>query len=202
MFASRPCRTILAPANIGIESTCKLLWSRSHGVGSSGKDNTDLHHLRPSDCNVNSARNNLYFGACGTAAPSAKCDSPAHVEAAADTEKNPATFLPPADRRGDVARAILYMDLRYDGDEGTTTLDFIVSDCPETVPDGAGMAYLSQLLQWHLEDPPDYEEKQRNNKVCTSKLTKRRVCLLSVSVCLLCSFIWDSALPSFYLSST
>jgi len=168
MFASRPCRTILAPANIGIESTCKLLWSRSHGVGSSGKDNTDLHHLRPSDCNVNSARNNLYFGACGTAAPSAKCDSPAHVEAAADTEKNPATFLPPADRRGDVARAILYMDLRYDGDEGTTTLDFIVSDCPETVPDGAGMAYLSQLLQWHLEDPPDYEEKQRNNKMCTT----------------------------------
>lgn len=142
------------------------LWSRSHGVGSSGKDNTDLHHLRPSDCNVNSARNNLYFGACGTASPSSECDSPAHIEAAADTEKDPATFLPPVDARGDVARAILYMDLRYEGDEGSTTLDLVVSDCPETVPNGAGMGYLSQLLQWHLEDPPDAEEIARNEKVC------------------------------------
>ena len=108
-------------------------------MGSSGKDNTDLHHIRPSDCNVNSARNNLYFGACGTAAAPSECDSPAHPEAAGDTEKDPATFLPPADRRGDVARAILYMDLRYDGDDAdgdTNTLDLIVSDCPETVPDG------------------------------------------------------------------
>jgi len=143
------------------------LWSRSRGVGSSGMDNTDMHHLRPSDCNVNSARNNLYFGACGTGAPLSECDTPAHAEAAADTEKDPVSFLPPADRRGDVARAILYMDLRYDGDEGSTTMDLVVSDCPETVPGGAGMGYLSQLLQWHLDDPPDDEEKQRNEKVCT-----------------------------------
>eukprot|EP00584_Thalassiosira_punctigera_P027171 CAMPEP_0172580348 /NCGR_PEP_ID=MMETSP1067-20121228/139712_1 /TAXON_ID=265564 ORGANISM="Thalassiosira punctigera, Strain Tpunct2005C2" /NCGR_SAMPLE_ID=MMETSP1067 /ASSEMBLY_ACC=CAM_ASM_000444 /LENGTH=539 /DNA_ID=CAMNT_0013373087 /DNA_START=40 /DNA_END=1659 /DNA_ORIENTATION=- len=143
------------------------LWSRSHGVGSSGKDNTDLHHLRPSDCNVNSARSNLYFGICGTAAPSSQCTSPAHQEAAFDTEKDSTTFLPPVNVRGDIARAILYMDLRYDGDEGSTTLDLVVSDCPETVPNGAGMGYLSQLLLWHLEDPPDVEEKQRNGKVCT-----------------------------------
>ena len=92
------------------------LWSRSHGVGSSGKDNTDLHHLRPSDCNVNSARNNLYFGQCGIASTS-YCDSPAHPEAAIDTAHDAATFLPPVNVRGDIARAILYMDLRYDGDE-------------------------------------------------------------------------------------
>lgn len=143
------------------------LWSRSHGVGNSGKDNTDLHHLRPSDCTVNSARSNLYFGACGTAVPSSQCTSPAHAEAASDTEKDRATFLPPVNVRGDIARAILYMDLRYEGDEGSTTLDLVVSDCPESVPDGAGMGYLSQLLQWHLEDPPDEEERERNRKVCT-----------------------------------
>ncbi|KAL9186194.1 hypothetical protein ACHAXT_005432, partial [Thalassiosira profunda] len=142
------------------------LWSRSHGVGSSGMDNTDLHHLRPSDCNVNTARSNRYFGACGTARPASECMSPAHVEAAADTSRDAETFLPPADRRGDIARAILYMDLRYDGGETSTTLDLVVSDCPEAVPDGAGMGYLSQLLQWHLDDPPGEEERQRNDKVC------------------------------------
>lgn len=165
-------RDAWVPATPHDVGTCQYwnrehLWSRSHGVGSSGKDNTDLHHLRPSDCNVNSARNNLYFGSCGTAAPHSECDSPAHPEAAFDTEKDPRTFLPPRDVRGDVARAILYMDLRYDGDDaGSTTTDLIVSDCPEEVPDGAGMGYLSQLLEWHLEDPPDDGERARNGKVC------------------------------------
>lgn len=76
--------------------------------------------------------------------------------------------MPPADVRGDVARAILYMDLRYEGDEGSTTLDLVVSDCPETVPDGAGMGYLSQLLQWHIDDPVDDDERERNEKVCAN----------------------------------
>jgi len=141
------------------------LWPRSRGISDSGLDNTDLHHLRPADCNVNAARSNRYFGQCGTVGPLASCVSPAHVEAALDTERDAQTFLPPADKRGDVARAILYMDLRYDGSE-PNTLDLVVSDCPESVPDGAGMGYLSQLLQWNLEDPPDEEERNRNGEVC------------------------------------
>ena len=56
------------------------------------------------------------------------------MEAAYDTAKDGSTFLPPADNRGDIARAILYMDLRYDGDEGSTTLDLVVSDCPQDIP--------------------------------------------------------------------
>ena len=42
----------------------------------------------------------------------------------------------------------------------------VVSDCPEDVPNDAGMGYLSQLLQWHIDDPPDEDEKQRNAAVC------------------------------------
>ena len=108
------CSTIQYTTDYG---TCAYwnrehLWSRSHGVGSSGKDNTDLHHLRPSDCNVNTARSNKYFANCGIVSPLSECVVPAHDEAANDTAKDTQTFLPPADRRGDIARAVLYMDLR------------------------------------------------------------------------------------------
>ena len=144
------------------------VWSRSRGVGDSGFDNTDLHHMRPADCNVNSARSNKYFAQCGTVDLMSSCTSPAHLEAAPDTEKDTKSFLPPASKRGDIARAILYMDLRYDGDDPNTE-NLVVSDCPENVPNGAGMGYLSQLLQWHLDDPPDEEERNRNVEVCTSE---------------------------------
>ena len=30
------------------------------------------------------------------------------------------------------------------------------------------MGYLSQLLQWHIDDPPDDEEKQRNYEICAN----------------------------------
>lgn len=143
-------------------------------MGESGYDNTDLHHVRPVDCNVNSARGNLFFGSCGTTSPLSTCTTPAHIEAADDTQKDYSSFLPPQNSRGDIARAIFYMDLRYDGEEGgedssRNVMDLVVSDCPESVANGAGMGYLSQLLQWHLEDLPDEKEKARNDEVCESK---------------------------------
>jgi hypothetical protein len=136
-------------------------------VSDSGFDNTDLHHLRPADCNVNSARNNRYFGQCGTVSPLNECVMPAHPEAASDTERDAETFLPPMNQRGDIARSIFYMDLRYDGDE-VNTLDLVVSDCPASIADGAGMGYLSQLLQWHIDDPVDDAERKRNEDICNS----------------------------------
>lgn len=114
------------------------LWPRSRGVSDTGPDNTDLHHIRPVDCNVDSARGNLYFGQCGTVSVMSSCVSPAHIEAATDTEKDITVFLPPASQRGDMARSIFYMDLRYDGDEPYTE-NLIVTDCPESVANGAGM---------------------------------------------------------------
>ena len=145
------------------------VWPRSRGVGKTGKDNTDLHHLRPSDCNVNKARGNKTFAECGTVDSDSSCVKPAHPDAATDTATDTKSFLPPEKKRGDVARMILYMDLRYDGDEeGTENL--VVSDCPKYgVKGDPSMGYLSQLLQWHLDDPPDEEERTRNDAICTSE---------------------------------
>lgn len=144
------------------------LWPKSHGVDSSGPDYTDLHALRPSDWNVNAARSNRFFSSCGVAAGEtmADCVTPAHSEAAIDTQRDGTTFLPPASVRGDIARAMMYMAIRYDGSE-TATLDLWLSDCPDP-NDPSEMGYLSQLLQWHAEDPVDDAERQRNERVCSN----------------------------------
>ena len=76
-------------------------WPKSFGVGYSGPDFSDLHHLYAADWNVNSARSNLCFDDCPA---SEGCTVPAHAEAEATTGKDSSRFMPPSDRRGDIAR--------------------------------------------------------------------------------------------------
>ena len=149
-------------------------WNREHiypksaGVGTGGFDYTDLFALRPSLSRVNSARGNKWFGHCGIEAEgSGTCRQPAHDLAAADTETDSLAWLPPADVRGDIARALFYMDLRYDGDG--EELDLVLSDCTEDVLDDGRvneLGYLSELLRWHMDDPVDEEERNRNDRIC------------------------------------
>lgn len=103
------------------------VWPKSYGVDYSGADYTDLHHLRASDWNVNSARGNKYFGNCD--ARNTGCSSPAHSEAANDTAANTVLFQPPASVRGDIARALFYMAVRYNGTDANTE-DLSLSACP------------------------------------------------------------------------
>ena len=140
------------------------LWPSSRGVGSSGADYTDVHHLRPADWNVNSARGNSFFGECGSMAPRAACVSPAHVEAANDTAKDGTIFRPPASVRGDIARAAFYMDVRYSA-QNNNGVDLVLTDCPSANSTNE-MAYKSQLLAWHAEDTVSDEERMRNRRVC------------------------------------
>ena len=115
-------------------------WPKSYGVGYSGPDYSDLHALYAADWNVNSARNNLYFDDC----PASACTVPAHSEAASDTAKDATRFQPPASRRGDLARSMFYMAVRYDGSE-TNTEDLQLADTPSTaVLDHLGRAFFQR----------------------------------------------------------
>lgn len=78
-------------------------WPKSYGIGYSGPDYSDLHALFAADWNVNSARSNLFFDDCPI---TEGCNSPAHIEAAATSAKDSSRFQPPADKRGDLARAM------------------------------------------------------------------------------------------------
>jgi len=145
------------------------IWPKSRGVGYNGPDFTDIHHLRPADWSVNAARGNRYFANCGVVNPQTECVIPAHHEAPG-TADDSTIFLPPPNNRGDVARSLFYMATRYSqgSDVGTEGLPLILSDCPDDHGGGSNkMGYLSQLLQWHIDDPVDDAEMERNGRVCT-----------------------------------
>ena len=149
------------------------LWPKSRGVGESGPDFTDIHHLVPSDWNVNAARGNKWFGACSSSSSSSSsddCTTPAHPEAAFDTAASRDTFLPPAAARGHIARALFYMDLRYAANDNNER-DLQLTNClptDDTANTEDTLGYLSQLVAWHNEFPVTDDERQRNQRACAN----------------------------------
>lgn len=79
-------------------------------------------------------------------------------------------------RRGDIARAMFYFDVRYDGSRhsgGATEPDLVLTDDVNLIVNSqsqtnlpvAYMGLLSVLLDWHRQDPPDAKECLRNEMV-------------------------------------
>ncbi|WP_428912296.1 endonuclease [Niallia sp. Krafla_26] len=125
------------------------VWAKSHGdFGTSMGAGTDLQHLRPTDASVNSSRSNLDFDNGGRE----------HTEA--DGNYYDSDSWEPRDSvKGDVARMLFYMAVRYEGDSGEPDLEL-----NNLVNNGSNPYHgkLSVLLQWHKEDPVDHFERERN----------------------------------------
>lgn len=131
------------------------VWAKSHGFPNESQyAHTDLHHLRPEDVSLNSTRGNKDFDNGGTAvteAPANKTDSD--------------SFEPRAAVKGDVARMLFYMDVRYEGADDSGTPDL---EIPNVAPTGSTvpqMGKLCTLVAWHLADPVDSFEQRRNNRI-------------------------------------
>jgi endonuclease I len=163
------------------------VWPKSRGVQDSGMDFSDVHHLFPADWTVNSLRNNRFFDECSskhdnnnnnnittTTTTTTTCTRlPDDLLAGPDVDTYVAHdfFQPPHMVRGDVARALLYMNIRYP--------HLQLTDCPHdnnnnnnedsdnNNEDNNKMAYLSTLLEWHALDPPSSEEIRRNDRICS-----------------------------------
>lgn len=139
--------------------TREHLWADSRGaVGSFAF--TDIHNSRPESTRVTMIKREMTFGECGTVEFADVCEKPAFTLGPADTSQDGKVWMPPLDVRGDIARALFYMELRY----GTTDLDLKIVDCP---PFAGRMSYLSQLLEWHAADPVSDPELIRNTNACT-----------------------------------
>jgi len=96
--------------------------------------NSDAHGLRAADGPENSSRGNQHYG---------EYDGPSG---------NLGSF------KGDVARSVLYLAVRYNGLE--------VVDDPAPDPYVVGqLGDLATILDWHRNDPPDDFEMNRNNIV-------------------------------------
>ena len=144
------------------------IWPKSYGVGYDGPDTSDLHALRPADWGVNSARSNRFFDVCDSSID-VGCASPAHPDAASSTAKDGVRFQPPTSVRGDIARSIFYMALRYNADvvggvQEADTEPLVMGDCP--CSGEFRMGVLSTLLAWHAADPPSERERLRSNETC------------------------------------
>ncbi|MBG6135452.1 endonuclease [Longispora fulva] len=131
------------------------VWAKSHGdFGTATGPGTDLHHLRPCDVSVNSTRGNKDFdngGSQVTEAPGNYTDADSWEPRDAD--------------KGDVARMIMYMAIRYEGEDGWPDLEMNQSVTNGTAP---YIGKLSVLLQWNMSDPPSAFEKNRNQVIYDS----------------------------------
>ncbi len=163
-------------------------WAKSYGFPDDTENNypyTDCHHLRLSDSVYNSTRNNLAFGTCDAMCSELPTDVnngqgggsgsyPGNSNWHEGSGGN-GTFEVWQDRRGDVARSLLYMDVRYEGGShavsGGPEPDLILTDdvnLIQTTGVNAATGYLgrlSVLLQWHEEDPVSADELARNEVV-------------------------------------
>lgn len=137
------------------------VWPQSHGAGNpygsgdpdpSWPSSVDAHHLKPSDVVVNSWRGNSDFESGGTQVAGAP----------ASCRMTDSTFEPPDASKGDIARILFYMDVRYAGDEENEP-DLKLVDAVNTY--GTELGRLSTLLAWHLQDPPDDFERRRNELI-------------------------------------
>ncbi|WP_071461392.1 endonuclease [Bacillus massilinigeriensis] len=125
------------------------VWAKSHGdFGTTMGAGTDLHHLRPTDASVNSSRSNLDFDEGGKQ----------HSEATGNYYDSD-SWEPRDSVKGDVARMLFYMDVRYEGDSGELDLELNSQVNNSTAP---FHGKLSTLLKWHQEDPVDNFERNRN----------------------------------------
>ncbi|WP_329317624.1 endonuclease I family protein [Streptomyces sp. NBC_01262] len=128
------------------------VWAISHGdLTTSTGPGTDLHHIRPEDVAVNGKRGNLDFDNGGSSFTNSG-------GSLADSD----SFEPRDAVKGDVARMILYMAVRYEGDDGFADLE------PDDKVANGSTPYigkLSVLKQWNDEDPPDSFEENRNNVI-------------------------------------
>jgi len=125
--------SIPSPKIMNVEHT----WPQS--LGAHGEAKADLHHLYPTNSNVNSIRSSLPFCDVKTI----KWEGDLSRRGESDDFKN--CFEPPQTHKGNVARSLFYFAIRY---------KHIISEAEEKI-----------LRKWHQEDPVDQNEEDRNLKI-------------------------------------
>ena len=104
------------------------VWPQSLGGGNTSGGGSDLHHIRPEKAGVNSSRGNKMFGYAS------------------------GQYLPADNAKGDVARIILYVWVRWENDWGASNITSVFQS-------------IDVLLEWCALDPVDTWEMGRNEVI-------------------------------------
>jgi endonuclease I len=165
-------------------------WPNSYGFPDDGGGNypyTDCHVLFLCDIGYNNSRGNKPFRYCSsscteetTASNNGQGGGSGSYPGQSNwvsSQGSLGTWETWTERRGDIARAQLYMDVRYEGGNHSGTGHWepnliltnnealIASSATGNNETVAYMGMLQALLQWHLEDPVDDYERTRNDVV-------------------------------------
>jgi deoxyribonuclease-1 len=119
-------------------------WPQSRFNSGMGKDvqKSDLHHLYPTQSEMNSIRGNHKFGDVAVPDRALPCSTSKYGTANGSSED---IFEPPVAHKGNVARALFYFSVRY-----------------RLKIDPREEAF---LRKWHTLDPVDAEEVSRNEQI-------------------------------------
>ena len=134
------------------------VWAKSRGnFGTAAGAGAGVHHLRPSSVGVNSSRNNRNFDNCQTCTNVLDKGTPTGSK----RDANLWTFEPPDNVKGDVARMLFYMCVRYEGSNNEPDLELTDSLLTQT-SQAPLHGNRNTLLAWHRADPVSNWERQRN----------------------------------------
>ena len=154
---NNPGNIILFWSGLSIESTWdsgkswnrEHVWPQSQGwFGTSGAG-SDLHHIRPTDPSTNGSHNNNPYGIVSGDYYVSTSEKNGGVETNAKCKGG--VFEPGDDKKGDTARIIFYLLVRYSGSDSYPITNVATS--------------MDLLLEWNREDPVDASETRRNNAV-------------------------------------
>lgn len=152
----------LDPTNVGSTTGAwnrEHVWAKTYGFGDkSYAAYSDINHLRVSEATINTSRSDSYFDNV----------SGSFSDDEFGNKWTSYAFEPRDVVKGDIARMLFYMTVRYDD----ANLDLELTDDIQLIDSSAktlgGNAYLgrlSTLLKWAADDPVDSREISRNNGV-------------------------------------
>jgi len=150
--------------------TREHIWAKSRGdFGTSIGVGTDVHALRPLDNTTSSVRSNRSFNNCTTCID--VTDRWGNITGS-KKDANDWSFEPRDEVKGDVARMIFYMAVRYEGLDSYPNLELTEAMLPLSNKEPLH-GVLSALLEWHRNDPVDAWEENRNDIIYYSYQNNR-----------------------------
>lgn len=166
-------------------------WPNSYGFPNDNSSNypyTDMHALFLCDGGYNSSRGNTLYRDCNPSCDERVTEMNNGIGGGSGSypgnsnwrtgSGNTGTWQVWSSRKGDIARGMLYLDVRYDGSNHTTGADepnlILTNDANLVVATGSNvetayMGMLDDLVQWHKDDPVDDIERARHEVIYTAQ---------------------------------